>query len=80
VRPLLVGEVSANFWGQRVLWGQYNGSLWPCSIFLDWSHYFFFQVALELYSRDWVDPIPDPPLLRKSGSAGNWIQDLWICI
>jgi hypothetical protein len=24
-----------------------------------------------LYSRGWVDPIPDPLLLRKSGSARN---------
>jgi hypothetical protein len=23
-----------------------------------------------LYSRGWVDPIPDPLLLRKSGSVG----------
>jgi hypothetical protein len=39
--------------------------------FLDWSRYFFFQVASQLYSRGWVDPVPDPLLLRKSGSAGN---------
>jgi hypothetical protein len=39
--------------------------------FLDWSRYFFFQVAPQLYSRGWVDPVPDPLLLRKSGSAGN---------
>jgi hypothetical protein len=39
--------------------------------FLDWSHYFFFQVASQLYSRGWVDPVPDPLLLRKSGSTGN---------
>jgi hypothetical protein len=25
----------------------------------------------QLYSRGWVDPVPDPLLLRKSGSAGN---------
>jgi hypothetical protein len=35
--------------------------------FLDRSHYFFFQVANQLYSRGWVDPL----LLRKSGSSGN---------
>jgi hypothetical protein len=40
--------------------------------FLDQSHYFFFQVTPQLYSRGWVDPIPDP-LLRKSN------LDLWIC-
>jgi hypothetical protein len=26
-----------------------------------------------------VDPVPDPLLLRKSGSAGNLIRGLWIC-
>jgi hypothetical protein len=46
--------------------------------FLDRSRYYFFQVAPQLYSRGWVDPIPDP-LLRKSGSAGNQTWDLWIC-
>jgi hypothetical protein len=31
----------------------------------------FFQAASQLYSRGWVDPVPDPLLHRKSGSAGN---------
>jgi hypothetical protein len=39
--------------------------------FLDLSRYFFFQVAPHLYSRGWVDLVPDPLLLRKSGIAGN---------
>jgi hypothetical protein len=39
--------------------------------FLDWSLYLFFQVAPQFYSRGWVDPVPDPLLLRKSGSIGN---------
>jgi hypothetical protein len=47
--------------------------------FLDRSRYFFFQVAHQLYSRGWVDPVPDPLLLRKSGSAENRTRDLWIC-
>jgi hypothetical protein len=38
--------------------------------FLDRSRYFFVQVAPQLSSRGWVDPVPDPLLLRKSGSAG----------
>jgi hypothetical protein len=38
---------------------------------LDQNGYFFFQVAPQLYLRGWVDPVPDPLLLRKSGSAGN---------
>jgi hypothetical protein len=40
--------------------------------FLDRSCYFFFQVAPQLYSRGWVDPVADPLLVRKSGNAGNW--------
>jgi hypothetical protein len=47
--------------------------------FLDRSRYYFFRVAPQLYSRGWVDPVPDPLLLRKSGSAGNRTRDLWIC-
>jgi hypothetical protein len=47
--------------------------------FLDRSRYFFFQIAPQLYSRGWVDPVPDPLLLRKSGSDGNRTWDLWIC-
>jgi hypothetical protein len=47
--------------------------------FPDRSRYYFFQVAPQLYSQGWVDPIPDPLLLRKSGSAGNRTWDLWIC-
>jgi hypothetical protein len=38
--------------------------------FVDRSRYFF-QVAPQLFSRGWVDPVPDPKLFRKSGSAGN---------
>jgi hypothetical protein len=47
--------------------------------FLDQSRYFFFQVGPRLYWRCWVDPVLDPPLLRKSGSAGNRTRDFWIC-
>jgi hypothetical protein len=39
--------------------------------FLDRSLYYFFQVAPQLYSRGSVDPVPDPLVLRKCGSAGN---------
>jgi hypothetical protein len=40
-------------------------------IFLGRSRYFFFQVAPQLYSRGWVDPVPDPLLLSKCSSSGN---------
>jgi hypothetical protein len=46
--------------------------------FLDRSRYFFLQVAPQLYSRGWVDPVPDPLLLRKSGRAENRTRDLWV--
>jgi hypothetical protein len=32
---------------------------------------FYFRAAPQLYSRGWVDPVPDPLLLRKSRSTGN---------
>jgi hypothetical protein len=54
--------------------GQHNGSLGRILDFLDRSRYFFFQVAPQLYSRGWVDPVPDPLLLRKSGRARNRTQ------
>jgi hypothetical protein len=44
--------------------------------FLDRSRYYFFQVPPQLYSRGSVDPVPDPLLLRKSGSAGIRTRDL----
>jgi hypothetical protein len=47
--------------------------------FLDRSPYYFFQVVSQLYSRGWVDPVPDPLLLRISGSAGNRTRYIWIC-
>jgi hypothetical protein len=48
-------------------------------VFSTRSRYFSIQVAPQLYSRGWVEPIPNPLFLRKSGSAGNRTQDLWIC-
>jgi hypothetical protein len=47
--------------------------------FLDRSLYFFFQVAFQLYSRGWVDPVPDPLHLEKSGSVENRTRTSWIC-
>jgi hypothetical protein len=46
---------------------------------MDRSRYYFFQVAPQLYSRGWVSHVPNPLLLRKSGSTGNRTRDLWIC-
>jgi hypothetical protein len=33
--------------------------------------------AVNIYFLGWVNPVPDPLLLRKSGSAGNRTRDLW---
>jgi hypothetical protein len=55
-RPPLV-EVSANFCGHRVHVVRVTDSYGRILDFLDW--------------RGWVEPVPDPLLLTKSGSAGN---------
>jgi hypothetical protein len=47
--------------------------------FLDQSRYFSFKLLLIYPHTRWLDPVPDPLLLRKSGSAGNRIQDPWVC-
>jgi hypothetical protein len=47
--------------------------------FIDRICHYFFQVAPHLYSRGWVDPVPDPLLHRKSGGAGNRTRVFWIC-
>jgi hypothetical protein len=47
--------------------------------FLDRSRYFFIQVVNQLSSRGWTGPVPDPPPLGKSGSAGIRTRDPWIC-
>jgi hypothetical protein len=62
-RPPLVSEVSANFFADRgchvvIMTNPYDRIFG----FLDRSHFYFFQVAPQLYSRGWVDPIPDPLL------------------
>jgi hypothetical protein len=70
-RQPLVGGVSANFCGWMVPCGQRDGSLRPYSRFSWQEPLFLFQVAPQLYSRGWVDPVPDPLILRKYGSAVN---------
>jgi hypothetical protein len=45
--------------------------------FLDRIRYYCFQVAPQLYSRGWVDPVPEPLLPRKCGKAGNRTRAYW---
>jgi hypothetical protein len=68
-RPPLVGEVIANFGEYRVPPGQRDGSLLPYSRFSRQEPLLFYQVAPQLYSRGWVDPVPEPLLFF--GSARN---------
>jgi hypothetical protein len=68
------------FAARRVSRGQRRGSHTAVNLsFLDRSRYFCFQVALHLSSRGWLDHVPDPLLLRKSGSVGNRTRDHWVC-
>jgi hypothetical protein len=70
-RSPLVREVSDNFCGYRGCRVVSSEDPYGRNLgFLDCSLYFFFQIAPQLYSRGWVDPVPDPPL-RKTGSAEN---------
>jgi hypothetical protein len=39
-------------------------------VFLDRNRYFFFQIVPQLYSGGWVDPVPDPLLLRNLVAPG----------
>ena len=60
--------------------GQRNGSPRPFKyLFSRPEPLLFIQVAPQLTSQGWVDPVPDPLLLRKSGSAGNRTRDHCIC-
>jgi hypothetical protein len=69
-RPPLVGEVTANFCGWRVPRCQRDRSLRPYFRFFWQEPLLFYQVTPQLYSRGWVDPVPDP-LLFFPGSVGN---------
>jgi hypothetical protein len=51
--------------------GQRGGSPTVVNLsFLDRSHYFSFKQLLIYPHKGWVDPVPDPLLLRKSGRVG----------
>jgi hypothetical protein len=54
-----------------VLPGQCDGSLQMLITVLFLEPLFYFQVAPQLSSWGWVEPIPGPLLLRKPGSTGN---------
>jgi hypothetical protein len=87
-------QVNCTYWatatGQQILvptfadrgvsCGHHGGSRTAVNLcFIDRNRYFFIQVVLHLSSRDRVDAIPDPLLLRNVGIPGNRTQGPWIC-
>jgi hypothetical protein len=55
--------------------GQHGGTSTVVNLrFLDRSRYFSFKYLLIYPHKGWVDPVLDPLLLRKSGSAGKRTQ------
>jgi hypothetical protein len=70
-RPPLVGELMSNVADR---WCHVVSVTVPYGRILGFSRQeplLFYQVAPQLYSRGWVDPVRDPLLLRKFVSAGN---------
>jgi hypothetical protein len=78
-RPQLVGEISPTFADRGCFVVSTVDPHSRIRVFLDRSRYCFFHVAPQLHSRGWVDPVPDPLLLRTSDNAGNLTWDVWIC-
>jgi hypothetical protein len=70
-QPPLVCEVRANFADRGCHVVSETGPYGRILGFLDHSRYVSFQVAPQFYSRGSVDSVPNPLLLRESGSAGN---------
>jgi hypothetical protein len=72
-RPPLVSEVSANLFAVRgchvvSMTNRYD----RIPGFLYRSRYYLFQLAPQLYSRGWVDPVPDPLLFFCSAGIGGY--------
>jgi hypothetical protein len=70
-RPPLVGEVSANFCGRRMPRGQRDGYLRLYSQFSRPEPLLFLPSSSSTVLTRLSGPLPDPLLLRKSGSIGN---------
>jgi hypothetical protein len=67
---------NAKFCSLRVPRGQRDGPHDRNLGFLDRMRYFFFQVPPQLYSRDWVEPVPAPTSYQKNWDSHS---DLRIC-
>jgi hypothetical protein len=69
-RPSFVGEVKGVAWSAQRVPTAVNLGL------VDRIRYFLIEVAPYLSLRGRFDPVPNPLLLKKSGSAGNRTRDL----
>jgi hypothetical protein len=59
--------------------GQRGGSPTVVNLsFLDRSRYFSFKQLLIYSHKGWVDPVPNPLLLRKCGISRNVTRDFWV--
>jgi hypothetical protein len=76
-RKQIVGEVGAKFCGQKKPHGQLDGSLRQYSRFSRPEPLLFFQLAPQLYSRWWVDIVPDPLIPRNSKFNSRRYQIFW---
>jgi hypothetical protein len=65
-RPSLVGEVSTNVCGKRIPRGQRDWSQRPYFRLTRPEPLLFLPSSSSVVLRGWVDPVPDPLLLRKS--------------
>jgi hypothetical protein len=78
-RPPLDEILVLTFVDRGVLRGQRGGSPRPLiSVFYTGVATFLPSSSSFILTRAWVDPIPDPLLLRKFGSAGYRTRDLWV--
>jgi hypothetical protein len=75
----LDGELSVNFCGLKVSCCQRYGSPRPYSRPSKPETLLFFPSSSSVVLTRLSGPVPDPLLLRKSGSSGNRTRDLWIC-
>jgi hypothetical protein len=75
-RPPHVGEVSANFLRiEGVAWSAQRIPSAINSVFLTGAATFSFKQFLNYHHEAEWTPVPDPLVLRKSGSAGNRTRD-----
>jgi hypothetical protein len=78
-RPPRVGEINANSCAKRDITLAAQGIHTDANLcFLYLSRYLFIRVLPQLSSWDWVDDVPHPLLLRKSGSTEKRTLDIYV--